>query len=613
MRIAVLVKQIPKFETMTLRADGRLLRDGLELEMNAYCRRAVSKAVEFASEAPNTEVVVVTLGPPTAEDCLREAIAWGTRHGVEAISGLLITDTAFAGSDTYATATAIAAALRAAGPFDLVLSGRNSIDADTGQVGPQVAQFLGFAFISAAKRLTIEPNGTLVAHCETDDGHTELFTSLPAVVSCAERLIDPCKVDPDDRAAVDSDRIHTITASQLGAGPWGQSLSPTRVGIVRVIETHRTRRCWPDDDLDTQITRVIDHLVAVESLTPTTRAPTHSPPVHIRAALAAPGTLPRVAVIAEPNRDRFNAEMLGAVSALVDTHIAVAALVPMGTGEHAGEPGSLSARLASVGADIVVRLAGSEIEADIAASIAQWSRTCDVRFLIAPSTTWGREVAARVAATLGAGLTGDAVELELDSAHHLVAWKPAFGGAMVAAIHCSSTPQMATVRAGVLRQGTPRPDRTFVTETVSCRSNSTVRIVARSRDDNLDTLADAHTIIAVGQGVAPTRYAELEPLRSLLSAEFGATRKVTDNGWLPRSRQIGITGRSVSPQLLISIGANGKFNHSVGFRNAHTVVAINPNREAPIFEVSDVGIVADWETAVPRFVAALVAYGLSGR
>ena len=105
LRIAALVKQIPVGESMTLGDDGRLVRDGIELEMNAYCRRAVSKGVEWARESGGS-CTVFTLGPPSAEDVLREAIAWGADRGVH------LCDPAFAGSDTLATARALAAALR---------------------------------------------------------------------------------------------------------------------------------------------------------------------------------------------------------------------------------------------------------------------------------------------------------------------------------------------------------------------------------------------------------------------------------------------------------------------------------------------------------------------
>src|SRR5580658_6093797 len=123
LRIAALVKQIPVGESMVLGADRRLVRQDLELEMNAYCRRAVSKGVEWAQASGGT-CTVFTWGPPSAEDVLREAVAWGADSGVH------LCDPAFAGSDTLATARALAAALEREGPFDLVLVGRNTLDGD---------------------------------------------------------------------------------------------------------------------------------------------------------------------------------------------------------------------------------------------------------------------------------------------------------------------------------------------------------------------------------------------------------------------------------------------------------------------------------------------------
>jgi electron transfer flavoprotein alpha subunit len=188
----------------------------------------------------------------------------------------------------------------------------------------------------------------------------------------------------------------------------------------------------------------------------------------------------------------------------------------------------------------------------------------------------------------------------------LIAWKPAFGGQLVAAIGYNSTPAMATIRPGVLPTLAPRtkPD-SFVYERRTLTPSRRVHVLARTRDDDLDVLAEAHTVIGVGQGVPPEEYAALEPLRALLGAELGATRKVTDNGWLPRSRQIGITGRAIAPRLYVSVGASGKFNHTVGVRAAGTVLAINPDPTAPIFDAADIGIVGDWRAAVPLLVDAL--------
>ena len=223
--------------------------------------------------------------------------------------------------------------------------------------------------------------------------------------------------------------------------------------------------------------------------------------------------------------------------------------------------------------------------------------------VLAPSTAWGREVASRAAARLGAGLTGDAVDLEVESGR-LVAWKPAFGGQLVAAITASSPVQMATVRAGMLPSLAPR-SATAAVRTLTVRPRGRVRVLSRTRDDDLDTLAEAHAVIGVGTGVAATEYEELDPLVRVLDAELAATRKVTDRGWLPRARQVGLTGRTIAPRLYVAIGIAGKFNHMVGVRAAGTVVAVNADPDALVFQAADVGIVGDWHATVPLLVTEL--------
>ena len=124
LRIATLVKQIPAFEEMRLDAAGRLDRAGAPLEMNPYCRRAVAGSVDLAAEHGGS-VTVVTLGPDAAEDVLREAIAWGLDRGVPT-TGVLVSDPAFAGSDTLATARALGAALAQVGAPGVLTSPRRT-------------------------------------------------------------------------------------------------------------------------------------------------------------------------------------------------------------------------------------------------------------------------------------------------------------------------------------------------------------------------------------------------------------------------------------------------------------------------------------------------------
>ena len=560
MRIAALVKQIPAFEEMELGPDGRLRREGHDLEMNPYCRRAVAQAVELAVTLPGDhECVFLTLGPPAADDVLREALAWAGDRGVAA-TGVHVTDPAFAGSDTLATAKALTAALVRVGPFDLVLTGRNSVDADTGQVGPQLAQLLGLPFLTGVKGLRLD--GDLVhARCEHDDGEVVAEVRVPVIVSTAERLIDPCKVDPPGRAAVPAERIRRITAAELGPGPWGQAASPTWVGEVRTVGSARVGEVLTGDPA-AQARAAVERLVARGAFTPGPSGP---------AAAVVPGrgvTGPAVAVLVEPGRPHDTRELLGAaarLAAAIDGH-AVAV----------GLRDTDAAELGAWGADAVVAITGVTNEEDVAAAVAAWAEVPPWAVL-APSTAWGREVAGRVAAAIGAGLTGDAVELDVH-AGRLVAWKPAFGGQLVAAIHCESPTQMATVRVGVLPTLAPRAADAPVVHGVPGSARGRVCVLTRTRDDDLDVLAEAGAVVGVGRGVDPDEYPGLDPLLAALGAELGATRKVTDNGWMPRARQIGITGRSIAPRLFVSIGSSGKFNHMVGVRAAGTVLLERPAR-----------------------------------
>ncbi len=607
MQIAVLVKQVPKVEAMELQDDGRIRRRGVELEMNAYCRRAVSKGVELAA-ASDGRCVVFTLGPDPAEDVVREAVAWGADEGV------LVCDEAFAGSDTLATARALAAALEQRGPWDLVLVGRNSIDADTGQVGPELAELLGLPFVAGVRALDIgaaseETATRSEAQCELDDGWRSVRVQLPAVLSTAERLTDPCKVPPEGRAGVDPGRITRLGAADLGPGPWGQAASPTRVGPVRIMEVDR-RGVRLSGGVATQVAEAVALLRTWGALDerggadgPTPASDSAEPgldalePPGAGSTGAAPGAGRLVAVVVEPGRARVARELLGEAVHLAS---AVGASV-VAFGPEPGDP----VILAAWGADRVVAVTGTAVEEDVADALARWCEVATPWAVLAPGTLWGREVAGRAAARRGAGLTGDAVGFGVDD-DRLVAWKPAFGGRLVAAITATSAVQMATVRPGILAERPPRAGMgPAPVETLSGTRRDRVTITDEGRDDEVEVLLAARTVVGVGQGVPPDEYDGLAPLLKALGAELAASRKVTDKSWLPRARQVGITGHSIAPALYVAVGVSGKFNHMVGVRGAGTVLAINADPDALVFAGADVGIVGDWREVVPLLAAAL--------
>lgn len=592
--IAVLVKQVPRFDRLMLGADGRLVRTDIELELNPYCRRAVSKGIELARESGG-RCTVFTLGPPTAEDCLREAIACG------AGDGFLVTDPAFAGSDTLATAQALACAVRRCGPFDLVICGRNSVDADTAQTPAQVAELLDLPMVAGVRDLTILGD-VLTVRCEHDDGWMDARVRMPALITCAERLTYPAKASPQERADVGASRITRLNAASLGSGPWGEAASVTAVGSVKRFDVARMRRRL-HGDLDFQVEQAVNLLAARGAVEPD---PVHPSGVVPASTSGGERACVAVAVVVEPNRDRMTRELLGAAALLASQRRTPTVAL-------ASEPLD-RALTGSWGADVVVSMPCPESggmadygypEEDIATYFASWCADHSPWAILAPSTMWGREVAGRMAVRLGAGLVGDAIELVADQHGQLTCWKPAFGGSLVAGVTCLSRTQMATVRPGVLPLLKPRSAVAALAISAAHVPRNRVSVTRRTRDDDIDLLATASVVVAVGAGVKPEDYPLVEPLLQVLGAELAATRKVTDRGWQPRVRQVGITGRSIAPRLFVAIGSSGKFNHMVGARGAKFILGINNDPAAPVFEALDVGIVADWREAVPRLVEAL--------
>ena len=150
MKIIVCVKQVPDTTEIKINPEtGTLIRDGVPSILNPDDANALEQALEVKDSQPDTEVVVVTMGPPQAKEMLRECLAMGADDAV------LLSDRALGGSDTWATSNAVAAGIRTVGEFDLIFAGRQAIDGDTAQVGPQLAEKLGLPQVSYVEEFEI--------------------------------------------------------------------------------------------------------------------------------------------------------------------------------------------------------------------------------------------------------------------------------------------------------------------------------------------------------------------------------------------------------------------------------------------------------------------------
>lgn len=189
MKIVVLEKQVPDSTEITVdKKTGALIRDGVPAITNPDDLAGLEAALELKDKNPDTEVVVMTMGLPKAAEMLKEGVAMGADKGV------LLTDRVLGGSDTCATSIALAAALKKVG-FDLVIAGRQAIDGDTAQVGPQIAEHLDLPLISYAQDIKVEGDSVIVQR-QYDDRYHVLKAKMPCVITALSELNEPRYMTP---------------------------------------------------------------------------------------------------------------------------------------------------------------------------------------------------------------------------------------------------------------------------------------------------------------------------------------------------------------------------------------------------------------------------------
>src|SRR5262245_57782860 len=237
-------------------ASKTLKREGVPNEVSSFDLRALAKAVAL-KRSHGGEVVALTMGPPQARKALEECLALGADRAVH------LCDPALGGSDTLATAKALAAAIRRE-PFDLVLCGRHSVDAETGQVGPEVAEILGIAQITAARTLDLDATGRkLRAERETDLGHDVVECALPVLVSAAEDLAPEPEATTEGLEAAKSKPVATLSAADLGidVAEVGIEGSPTWVAGLETVSSKRLAKTVSADSLEQAVDEVVTVLL----------------------------------------------------------------------------------------------------------------------------------------------------------------------------------------------------------------------------------------------------------------------------------------------------------------------------------------------------------------
>ena len=279
---------------------------------------------------------------------------------------------------------------------------------------------------------------------------------------------------------------------------------------------------------------------------------------------------------------------------------------------------ALSAEAAGLGAGTVFTMSSSELEVYTAeafsAAVATFLSGHPYRLAAAATSSATKEYFPRLAALLDVPMASDVLKVESVDPQKVVLTRAVFVGNLLATVELEAPQALVTCRSSEFApqgQGGEASTVEAVEAPAGLESPGKAFVGMEAANSDRPDLKEADIIVSVGRGTrGPDEGIPLcERLADVLGAALGATRAVVDAGWLANEFQIGQTGKIVAPEVYVAIGLSGSIQHLAGMRNSKTIVAINKDPEAPIFEVADLGLVADLFDAVPELTAALESRG----
>ena len=233
-------------------------------------------------------------------------------------------------------------------------------------------------------------------------------------------------------------------------------------------------------------------------------------------------------------------------------------------------------------------------------------KTVNPNILLIVATSIGRDLAPRLSARLNTGLTADCTRLEIDDDNKLLSTRRAFGGNVYATIVCAnSLPQISTVRPGVML---PVKDSGKETKVIEFKYNKlpeqSIKLVKEVKDvQKVELIEESKILVSFGRGIgSPENMEKGKELSRLLKGTYSCSRALVDEKRVEQVRQVGQTGKTVKPALYLALGISGAIQHLVGMENSEYIIAVNKDRNAPIFNVADIGVVGDVNQILPLLV-----------
>ena len=632
MNYIVLVKQVPDIKNIPKEAwdweKGTLKRGLLDNICNELDRQALAFAIRM-KEKHDGMVVSLTMGPPFAEEILRYALSVG------ADAGVLLTDRKMGGADTPATAYPLAQAIKKIEKeiFNgdrnyIIVSGMQSVDGDTAQVPPQVAEELGIAHIAYATFFNFD-NGNLNVGRITRRGlETVSPSSYPCLVTVTEWTLTLYNSFSRTRWAY-LQELYQWSAVDVAANESRIGLTGSKTNVVRIFSPKEVSEedCIFENDLK-KLVRMLKE--AYESTQEVAKQEEEHPKYQLPEGKNA-DYKGDVWVYAEQEGGEINPatfELLGKANELARRLSEKVGAVLVGK-----DINGLSQELIACGADKVYVIEHELLDKFLPVSYAKVTSELIERYkpqmLLFSATPLGRELAPRVAYRSNSGLTADCTGLDIidfkrGSREHfaiLQQTRPALGGNIMASIITqNSTVQMSTTRPGVMRA--IESDTTRTGEIVEYTPELTekdlgARIVSSEFRQLASEIRDTTIIVSGGSGCKTKEGFDkyIPPLAEALSeflgqeAMVGASRLAVESGFIGRTHQVGQTGQTVKPKLYVAAGISGAVQHLTGMQNSDIILAINKDPNASIFKVCDYGVIGSLEEIIPELIAVLKAQG----
>lgn len=263
-------------------------------------------------------------------------------------------------------------------------------------------------------------------------------------------------------------------------------------------------------------------------------------------------------------------------------------------------------QIAGYGVTKIIHFKNSQLEVYSTSAytdiVSNYFNENNAEILVISNTALGKDLAPHISARLNSGLAVDCTALEFQNGE-IIATRPVFAGKALANIKITSPKKIFTLRPNVFNAGTPTEAKSEISVTEVINPNLSCRVNEIKKSEGKIDVAEAEIIVSGGRGLkGPDNFHLVEELANILGAASGASRAVVDAGWRPHSEQVGQTGKTVSPTLYFALGISGAIQHLAGMRSSKYIVAINKDKDAPIFQVADYGIVGDVFEVVPPLI-----------